>query len=106
MEENVGIELDGNSDAYIKLIKSLPKSLEMFNNQRKIYLLREVQDELLKRKKRQLQRGKDGDTTLNEEGDIREALADEDDDELPFNQEIEPDHEPAADKEPEEEELD
>ena len=73
MEENVGIELDGNSDAYIKLIKSLPKSLEMFNNQRKIYLLREVQDELLKRKKRQLQRGKDGDTTLNEEGDIREA---------------------------------
>lgn len=73
MEENQGIELDGHSDAYIKLIKSLPKSLEMFNNQRKIYLLREVQDELLKRKKRQLQRGKDGDTTLNEEGDIREA---------------------------------
>ena len=98
MEENSGIDLSG--DAYIKLIKSLPKSLEMFNNQRKIYLLREVQDELLKRKKHQLQRGKAGDEGAAGEGDVRDALDDADDDELPFNQEIPPDPIPAAEPEP------
>lgn len=51
LEKNQKIDLTG--DAYIEVIESLPSSLEMFNNQRKHYLLKEIEELLIEKKRQQ-----------------------------------------------------